>query len=142
MYEDIASNLRIRAKIFEKTYYEDSLLKEAADAIDELAKELEREKAFAACWEEMAQDCKERFQKLLDAFPKWIKANGNPNDNNGQQFLVYIVYPNGSGEVTLGEYWDKCEDQKDFGWGTKGGGVVTHYMPLPKPPKETTNDSR
>ena len=50
----------------------------------------------------------------------------------GEQVLICLEYPDGSKEVSLGEYWDKGN-----GWGGFGGnGVVTHWMYLPQPPKE------
>lgn len=44
------------------------IVDEAANAIEELQAAVEREKAFADCWEEMAQECKARFEKLLSAY--------------------------------------------------------------------------
>ena len=56
----------------------------------------------------------------------------------GEQVLICLQYPDGNQEVTLGEYWDKA-DGEEHGWGGFGGnGVVTHWVPLPGPPKEVS----
>ena len=54
--------------------------------------------------------------------------------NGGEQVLICLEYPDGSKEVTLGEHWDKANEN---GWGGFGGnGVVTHWMYLPQPKEE------
>jgi len=53
----------------------------------------------------------------------------------GSQVLICLEYPDGSQEVSLGEYWGKAKGI-EHGWGGFGGnGIVTHWMPLPTPPK-------
>ena len=56
-----------------------------------------------------------------------------------EQVLINLHYQDGSNEVSLGEHWN-CQDiPEEDGWGGFGGnGVVTHWMPLPTPPKEET----
>ena len=68
------------------------LMRDAADAIEELQREIEREEALAGCWEWMAEDCKGRFQKFVDALPKWIPAEDKLPEEPGT-YLVCVHEP-------------------------------------------------
>ena len=117
----------------------DALGLAAAEAIEELQKVVEKEQAFAKCWEEMATDCKERFQELLDAYPKWIPVTERLPEDGVPVQVCYIGFLDGETASDLLAcryegmwcYWDgppcgydKCKVE------------ITHWMPLPQPPKE------
>jgi hypothetical protein len=131
MYEELVKELR-------HYFYDEPLVLQAADAIVELQKELEKEKAFAECWEELAQDCKNRFSKLADAFPKWIPVTERlPGDIDEEVLVCTEDYGvSGLGFVTVATYgvsgWLECWERKTYLT------AVTHWMPLPEPPKEET----
>lgn len=67
-YTELVRKLRNRRVCIQATggLADYDLLKEAADAIEDLAQEVERARAFSACWEEMATDCKRRFETLVN----------------------------------------------------------------------------
>lgn len=63
---------------------------------------------------------------VIDKFPKWIPVTERPPKENGA-YLVYVY-----GEVTEMNYWHgKWHMLRDDY--TK---AVTHWMPLPEPPRE------
>lgn len=105
----------------------DALGLAAADAIEELQKVVEKEQAFAKCWEEMATDCKERFQELLDAYPKWIPVTERLPKETQRCIVVSkcgeIGFAISTGDDFMLPYYF---------------GKPTHWMPLPEPPKEET----
>lgn len=88
--------------------------------IEDLKKAVEREKAFAECWEEMAQDCKARFQKLVDAMPKWISDGGNMNHEQYSRFQRFLGVLEGYGmglipDADTGLFWDTIENLDALG---------------------------
>ena len=70
--------------------------------------------------------------------PKWIPVTERlPRADRAEQVLINLHYLDGSNEVSLGEHWNCPDIPEEDGWGGFGGnGVVTHWMPLPEPPKE------
>lgn len=91
---------------YKGTYCMNGLISEAADAIEELAK---------------------NSPKVGNRFGEWIPVTERPPKKNG----VYLVYV--YGEVTEMNYWHgKWHMLRDDY--TK---AVTHWMPLPQPPKES-----
>lgn len=133
-YDDLVKRLREDAREADTFKLMEDFF-EAADAIEELQKRVDVEKAFSGVWEENASECHVRFQKLLDAFPKWISVKELPAKNVCDDgYTGYLVFSDGYIKVadyTCGFYVEGEYDPN-----------VTHYMPLPKPPKESTNDSR
>lgn len=112
----------------------DALGLAAADAIEELQKVVEKEQAFAKCWEEMATDCKERFQKLLDAYPKWIPVTKRLPESGTRALVMRFD------DVTNTPFYDLLWFDNGEWWNRHftGDYAVTHWMPLPKPPTEET----
>lgn len=56
----------------------DAELEQAADAIEELGKAVEREKTYTQFWEDAAKNCKAQYEELLRAAKKmhtWIFLN-------------------------------------------------------------------
>lgn len=75
----------------------------------------------------IADDALEYIQQLEAAVPQWISVETPPEDDER-----YIVWD--GNQVEIAEYWGDGE------WANHRFGVmicgVTHYMPLPEPPKE------
>ena len=82
-------------------------------------------------------ECHEMYPCKKKKTRKWISVK-NSLPKNGIQVLVNVRYPNGENEVTFGEYWDKCDDPKEHGWGSYSGGVITHWMYMPEEPDKET----
>ena len=106
MYDELVKRLRISAQWADKgLVITPSVCLEAADAIEELMRRCEQ------------------FQYMPP--PAWVPVTERPPKKNG----VYLVYV--YGEVTEMNYWyGKWHMLRDDY--TK---AVTHWMPLPKPPK-------
>ena len=104
----------------------EELRRQAADAIEELEKQLDEETEFATA--------------LSCYVPQWIPVTERLPDGNedvlvtdGDACAVGYFRPDANA-------WDSCE----FGWienrpdpYPSGLGKVTHWMPLPEPPKES-----
>lgn len=101
---------------------------QAADAIEELSKDLERSKEWETFWEKEANEALKKFQTTVAKIPKWIPVTERLPKSNG----VYLVN-NGDrvwtcNFVLLGEV---------RGWANSARNpVVRAWMPLPEPPKE------
>ncbi len=136
MYEELIDELRLESTNMHYDKPDCELFAKAADAIEELQKKVAFEEALAECWEGHAEGCRARFQKLLDAYPKWISVEERLPENGrvlcvrkseafpGQRY-VYIL------TADHGEFRDGAIFTAD--------GNVTHWMPLPEPPKEEPN---
>ena len=81
MYDELIKTLRLRAALWEKMYDEDSVLKQAADAIEELLKDLERSKSFESFWQHEAEEALKKFQVAISNKPKWIPVT---EENDGK----------------------------------------------------------
>lgn len=81
-------------------------------------------------------------QKTIDAAQQWISVKDRlPSDNNEDQVLAVIAEDNGYQWMpTRGEYRKVRDDWyfEETGWLRNHNGAfhVTHWMPLPKLPKE------
>ena len=119
MYEELVKKLRNdNACLSNKT------LHEAADAIDDL---------------EFACNRYEKDYKDLCAYlTKWIPVTEQPPLKVGDDgYNGYLVYANGYYEVA--DYTtDKFDNVLCFHVNGEYEPDVTHYMPLPEPPKEET----
>lgn len=122
MYEEIVTRLRAEAECPDN-YQEDSeLMREAADAIEELSRAQEQ-------WINQERNA------LLKSIPKWIPVTERLPENF-KRVLIAVNLP-GHEPVQL----DTCFH--DYGEIYLDGGYeffteVTHWMPLPAPPKEET----
>ena len=106
------------------------LFREAADAIEEL-------QAAVAGYEATidVEFVKENGHERIRFVPKWIPVTERLP--KAGQVLINLHYQDGYNEVSLGEHWNCPDNPMEDGWGGfGGGGVVTHWMPLPEPPKE------
>lgn len=127
-YEELAKRLR-EATGWKNASEHYSLMKEAADAIEELdAKVIE--------WQEEACRWNNEYYYLLDSMPRWIPVTETPPRKVGDDgYNGYLVYANGYYKVS--DYTtDKFDNVPYFHVDGEYEPDVTHYMPLPEPPKE------
>ena len=139
MYEELIKSLRICA-IAERDYecagcaYRDkdfdcnSVMKiDAADAIDELQQ-------IAGHYEETAKDYFKDVCYYLERVPKWISVKERLPEH-----LTSVIVHRKDGGIFMWEYFNTS--QTDDCWIDDSMNVysfydVTHWMPLPEPPKE------
>lgn len=123
MYDKLIKRLRHDAKaIF--GYINEDLLK-AADAIEELQKDLERSKDFEAFWQHAAEETLKKFQVAISNKPRWISVTEQLPEENGH----YLVYAVGNGYCsTYIALWNG-RFRANFEM------PITHWMSLPQPPK-------
>lgn len=115
-------------------------LMEDAPAVDE--PHWATEQAYKNGYAKGYADSTERWSKLTNAEMKWIPVSERlPEDlpeNKGKKVINCIVAhsPYNNGKLTSQfrqRKWDK-RDNKWY-WSKIGGSTVTHWMPLPEPPK-------
>jgi len=125
MYDELVKRLR-EATGWKNASEHYSLMKQAADAIEELQQ-------IAEHYEETAKDCFKDVCYYLERVPKWIPVTERlPKE--GDFVLVYgDLYPNkhDGGVIAVSKrmdwnYWQGFGRERD----------ITHWMPLPQPPKE------
>lgn len=123
MYDELIKRLRHDAKaIF--GYVNEDLLK-AADAIEELQKDLERSKDFEAFWQHEAEEALKKFQVAISNKPRWIPVTERlPEDRK-------MVLATVDGVVRVAFYgnymWEEVETYSIF--------YPTHWMPIPQVPE-------
>lgn len=95
---------------------------DAADAIEKLS-------SYAKLYEDLADKGQKTARELLDAYPKWISVEALlPQEN--KSYLIYGVFlPLGAKATDLCRFDGKR-------WLIDQNVKVTHWMPLPEPPKE------
>jgi len=143
MYESIPNELRtMEAGSKRMEPYKRGLLHRAAKAIEELRrriKELELHYCPHAIHNEHDRGddslC-EKYKCEVTAFPRWISVTERlPED--GSDVLAYLKYDEVAGRITAANYdkgmWQDCVMASLY---RTEEGVVTHWMPLPEPPKE------
>ena len=125
MYDELIKNLRGRSQFLlphygEETSYDSDLMKQAADAIEELSK-----KRDAACW-----GCKcEKIEPSV-----WIPVTERLPEQKKAHYLCLL-----DDDSMAVVYWSKIPDWASKGewtWHNPNWKEVTHWMPLPTPPKE------
>lgn len=125
MYEELVSHLRECSKIdtVENTY------KEAADAIERL-------KCFNALWQEAAKIAHEREPKWIPVTKRLPKERLNPNTKDFEYVLCATIW----GDVRPFKFGSMIGFEEPHFWHGSGSmdEYVTHWMPLPEPPKEET----
>ena len=107
-------------------YCHERLHEAAADAIEELQKDLERSKDFEAFWQYEAEEALKKFQVAISNKPCWIPVTERlPEDRN-------MVLATVDGVVRIAFYgnymWEEIETYSIF--------YPTHWMPIPQPPKD------
>ena len=109
MYDELIKTLRLRAFLWEKMYDEDNVLKQAADAIEELSK---------PGWIPVTERLPEKMQYVLVRY-----------QNNDMAVASWF-----GGDEHI-RFWRAMTDE---GWCADCDTEPTHWMPLPQPPKEET----
>lgn len=115
----------------------EQLLTRAADAIGELQKDLERSKDFEAFWQHEAEEALKKFQIAISNKSRWI-----PITERLPEYMENVLVTDG---VFSGMGWRDWYDhhgtkpREDY-WISPNSNVndlgITHWMPLPEPPKE------
>ena len=106
------------------------MLKKAADAIEELQKDLERSKDFEASWQHEAEEALKKFQVAISNKPHWIPVTERLPKKD-QEVLVCLFRDNPHIAWHDGEYW--CTE--DFRLDEPDDWQPTHWMSLPQPPE-------
>lgn len=109
---------------------------QAADTIEELQKDLERSKDFEAFWQHEAEEALKKFQVAISNKPRWI-----PITERLPEYMENVLVTDG---VFSGMGWRDYYDyhgtkpREDY-WISPNSNVndlgITHWMPLPQPPK-------
>lgn len=104
-------------------------MRKAADAIEELTAMAESYKRSMEAWAEVAR-----------AQPHWIPVTEAPALKVGDEgYLGYLVYANGYYHVAdyVADYAiGRLDNEPSFHVDGEYEPDITHWMPLPKPPKE------
>jgi len=114
---------------------EDCVIAQAADAIEQLSKDLERSKEYETFWEKEANEALKKFQTTVANKPRWIPVTERlPDQNSGSLYICLIV----GGEYDQLSWYELCDFAEGQFWikDELYEGNVTHWMPLPDPPKE------
>lgn len=111
-------------------------LMQAADAIEELQKDLERSKEYKMFWEKEATEALKKFQVAVASTPRWIPVTERLPlyEVLGDLYLCYHVSGKyGQFSWVQIDWWDgeKFRFKKDG-----KHDHITHWMPLPEPPRE------
>lgn len=109
----------------------------AADAIEQLDKDLERSKEYEAFWEEEANEALRKFQVAVASKPRWI-----PVTERLPEYGTTVLVCGSQGGIYTARYERaKAEWDRDSWWKLNSKSHIcnpTHWMPLPEPPKEET----
>ena len=103
---------------------------EAADALEELQKNLKRLQDFEAFWQHEAEETLKKFQVSISNKPHWIPVTERLPKKD-QEVLVCLFRDNPHIAWHDGEYW--CTE--DFRLDEPDDWQPTHWMPLPEPPE-------
>lgn len=115
---------------------------QAADVIEQLSKDLERSKEWEKFWEKEANEALKKFQTTVASMPRWIPVTERLPEKQG--WCIACVFYRGIqwGDITTKGFTTVCPAY--FFEGTfhkvSSEGEVTHWMPLPEPPKEGQGD--
>ena len=129
-YEELARRLREAPS----DWPDAELHYEVADAIEEL-------QSYADLYKELTEKGQTVARKLIDAYPKWISVEERLPEVD--QPVMICAFGQSVGE---GVY--RGHDGFHHVWkmyassGTYWDDEVTHYMPLPDPPKEDDDNGR
>lgn len=134
MYDELVKRLRTECTLPFQTL---QLMREAADAIEQLTADLERSKEWEAFWEKEANEALKKFQTTVASMPRWIPVTERlPKTDD----IVIVAIHDDSGDTpydvtNVGFYLDVfplgvwvVENERC--------NYITHWMPLPQPPKE------
>ena len=105
------------------------LLTNAADAIEELS-------AYAELYKDIAEKYQQLAINLIEERPCWIPVEERLPDTDGD----YLVWFYDARCCKVAEYSKHTVKERHVWWfaGIDRTKFVTHWMPLPEPPKEET----
>lgn len=141
MYDELIKNLR---KVESGEYCviastEDfpvmQFVKDAADAIEELQKDLERSKDFEAFWQHEAEEALKKFQVAISNKSRWIPVTERLPERHGHYFICVVGGEDGQVRYDTIGYFGKDR----FRWehlGQEYPEKVSHWIPLPELPKD------
>lgn len=128
MYDELVKRLRDKAALEQEYGGTGAAEDEAADAIEELQKDLERSKEYEAFWEKEANEALYKFQVAIASKPRWIPVterlpllNTPVLATDGIEVDISWMY--GVPPRWITSFTAIDEDK------------LTHWMPLPKTPK-------
>lgn len=132
MYEGLVRLLKDKAERFDYDGWVDTavVMEQAADAIEELSKQVELEHQSGFADGQIAANRKK---------PRWIPVTERLPEEE-RQVLAYYGFNHGDGDLEMMfmqvlDYY--AHDPKPhFQHEGTNGMTVTHWMPLPEPPKE------
>lgn len=127
-YEELVKFLRSELCV---PYTTMKTMQEAADAIEELQKDLERSKEYETFWEKEANEALKKFKVAVASKPRWIPVT----EQLPEEYVNVLCYSRNK-QYGCGE-WSK-EDNGTIYWSGLNGMIPTHWMPLQEPPKEET----
>lgn len=138
-YVELAKGLREHAERFDYDGWVDTAIwfEKAADAIEQLDKDLERAKEWASFWEGEANEALKKFQVAVASKPRWIPVTEALPE---KRKYVLVRYKNN--DMAVACWFDGDEDilfwraMTDEGWCADCDTDPTHWMQLPMPPKE------
>ena len=114
------------------------IVQEAADAIEQLQKDLERSKEYEAFWEKEANEALRKFQVAIASKPRWIPVTERLPEEDCH-VLAYYGFNRGDGHLRMMfmQVLDYYAHDPRLHFQHEGlyGMTVTHWMPLPEPPK-------
>ena len=101
---------------------------------------IDAEKVESDCVDALLKDALAYIQQLEAAQPKWISVKERLPDDRGN-FITKIHCDNGDWiEVNTFDYMEKEWWHDAVNCTAKATDFVTHWMPLPEPPKEDCNE--
>lgn len=129
MYDELVKDLREKAEFLaaaEPLHIKNAFaetMKQAADAIEDLNKLVENSnKAYKAV-----------YQNLAVRIPRWISVEERLPEAECGDFSKNVLVTDGK-YIAISSYFN-CEEMEPY-WCYTGIGEITHWMPLPEPPKE------
>ena len=131
MYDELIKAFREWPRVSQQ--YEDSLDQlhdQAADAIEELVKALERSKEWETFWEKEANEALKKFQTTVASMPRWI-----PVTERLPKVRTWVLCYCRANSFDV----FRMTDEGHWQYGNRSiymKGYVTHWMPLPPAPKE------
>ena len=101
---------------------------------------IDAEKVESDCVDALLKDALAYIKQLEAAQPKWISVEERSPDDHGN-FITKIHCDNGDWiEVNTFDYMEKEWWHDAVNCTAKATDFVTHWMPLPEPPKEDCNE--
>ena len=128
MYDELVKRLRSH-----NGWALNKTLDEAADAIEQLSADLERSKEWEGFWKEQAEEAKGKLQQYALAVankPRWIPVTERLPEGRIQVLVCSGFFAPFTEVAFFDGMWYSAWD------GETEIEAVTHWMPLPEPPKE------